>query len=132
MKLINIFKQTLKEYELKKPENIYTPEGDPGSLQIKLKRTLVNNFNKEEKEILGYSFSIDDSEGTPLVVVLDKDGKALASIMYDQKSKEYIEGDSSFKYVYTPLSATANIILKDLRYGNIDKLKKDAEEYKIK
>lgn len=130
MKLINIFKQALREYDLKKPENIYSPGEDPSGLQIKIKRSLINNFSKEEKDLEGRSFEIDDSEGIPLLVVKSKDNKVLASIMYDKKTGEFVEGMSSFKYVYKPMSASANIMLRDLKNGNIDKLKKDAEEYK--
>jgi hypothetical protein len=127
MKLITILKQVLKEYELKKPENIYTPGSGPSSLSIKLKRT--QNFSKEEKVLIGDTFEIDDSEGTPMLIVKSKDNKVLASVLYDDG--EFVEGRTNFKYVYKPMSASATILFKDLKTGNIDKLKKDAEEYKL-
>jgi len=129
MKLTTILKQVLKEYELKKPENIYTPGSGPSSLNIKLKRTL--NFSNEEKVIIGDTFEIDDTDTTPMLVVKSSDGKKLASVIYDKESDEFSEGETNFKYIYKPMSATANLLLKDLKNGNIDKLKKDAEEYKL-
>lgn len=129
MKLISILKQVLKEYELKKPENIYTPGSSPSSLNIKLKRTL--NFSREEKVLIGDTFEIDDTDTTPMLIVKSSDGKKLASVIYDKESNEFSEGETNFKYIYKPMSATANLLLKDLKNGNIDRLKKDAEEYKL-
>ena len=131
MKLITIFKQALREYELKKPENIYAPGSGPNSLNIKLKRTL--NFGNEEKVLVGDTFEIDDTDnphGTPMLIVKSSDGKKLASVIYNKEDGEFSEGETNFKYIYKPMSASANIMLRDLKYGDIDKLKKDAEEYK--
>ena len=137
MKLINIFKQTLKEYELKKPEKIYQepdekpkssnrykndPTEDPYSNEIKVKRTLVNNFSKEEKVIIGNDYEIDDSEGTPMFVI-KKDGTKLANIMYDKKNKEFIDGMENLKYVYEPLSNSAKFFFMTIKSGRIDMLK---------
>jgi hypothetical protein len=133
MKLINILKQVLKEYELKKPENIYTPGSGPSSLQIKIKRTL--NFSKDEKVLIGDTFEIEDieySDSAPMLIVKSSDGKKLASVMYDKESDEFSEGETNFKYMYKPMSASATILFRELKNGNIDKLKKDAEEYKRK
>jgi hypothetical protein len=115
MKLTNILKQVLKEYDLKKPENIYQ-DGDPNSLQIKIKRSLINNFRKEEKDLEGDTFEMDNSEGIPLLVI-KKDGKKIANVMYDKKTNEFVEGMSSFKYVYIPVSDNARIMFKDLKNG---------------
>lgn len=128
MKLFNIFKQALREYELKKPEKIYNQGQDPNSLEIRIKRSLINGFRKEEKDLEGDTFEMDDSEGIPLIVI-KKDNKKIANVMYDKKTNEFVEGMSSFKYVYTPISDNARMMFKDLKNGILHYLNRGPEAF---
>ena len=120
MKLINIFKQTLKEYELKKPANVYAdkdadPTNDTSSLKgrtINLIKTLhtTDKYNREKGEMNKVtkdekiSGKIGDSkyEGDPLqgFQLLNDGGKIIGYVMYDEKKDEFVEGGSTFHYVY--------------------------------
>ncbi len=84
-------------------------EGKP----ISLLRTLhtVDKWDEEKKnmsmettveEVNGFIGQIGDYEGydTPGFWLMDERGRKKGFVMWDEKSKEFIDGDSTFKYTY--------------------------------
>jgi hypothetical protein len=67
--------------------------------------------NEPNLQIQGVFAGIDRSEGIPLMVI-EKDGKKVAHIMYDKNKNSFIEGMSSWSYVYSPMDAETADLLK--------------------
>jgi len=121
----------LKEYEIKKPENIYVNDEDnsdidPSSLvgkTINLIKTwhTTDKYNPEKGEMNKVtkdekiSGIIGDSkyEGDPLqgFQLLNDNGKIIGYVMYDEKKDEFVEGSSIYHYVYTGASAKDTAML---------------------
>lgn len=78
---------------------------------VSLHRKLVNNFKNDERLINGIFADIDKSEGVPLMII-EKDGKKVAYIMYDKNKNAFIDGMSSWGYYYTPMDAETAELLK--------------------
>lgn len=82
---------------------------------------LINNFSKENPtDRIGEILGVDMAEGIPLlVVVYNKDKKYKDYIMYDKNNDEFIEGMSTWKYVYTPLDKDAKNSFELLKNNSI-------------
>jgi hypothetical protein len=72
---------------------------------VSLTRKFNNVHSKEEDVVIhGIFAGIDKSEGIPLMVI-EKDGKKVAFILFDKSKNIFVEGMSSWSYVYTPMDA---------------------------
>lgn len=125
----------LKEYDLKKPENIYASDedgsdNDSSSLvgkTINLIKTLytTGNWNPQKKEMdkvtrdEKISGKIGDSkyEGDylPGFQLQDNSGKIIGYVMYDKKTDKFVEGFSIYHYVYTGASAQDTAMLNSFK-----------------
>ena len=84
---------------------------------VSLNRKFVNvHQNEPDTQIQGVFSGIDRSEGTPLMVI-EKDGKKVAHVMYDKNKDAFVEGMSSWSYVYSPMDAETSELLS--RFSNL-------------
>jgi hypothetical protein len=92
-------------------ENMSVEEfvGTPVSLNRKFENV---HTNEPDAPIKGVFAGIDRSEGIPLMVI-EKDGKKVGYIMYDKSKNRFVEGMSSWSYVYEPMDAdTAELLTR--------------------
>lgn len=91
-------------------ENMSVEEfiGSPVSVNRKFE-----NVHTSEPDLLiqGVFAGIDRSEGVPMMVI-EKNGKKVGYIFYDKKKDRFIEGMSSWSYVYEPMDAETADLLK--------------------
>jgi len=134
MKLINLLKQSLKEYDLKKPDNIYASGGDDNNDKSSLKGKTINlirtgygtgKYNPEKGEmdrekkdvdIKGEIGDIDSYEGekggTPGFWLMNpSNNKKMEYVMWDERKKEFINGDSIFHSTYKGKSSSDQAML---------------------
>lgn len=69
--------------------------------------------SEEDSEISGIISEVDESEGAPMLIVKNEEGQTIASIMYDEKADEFIDGMSSWKYVYMPSDSKSARLLQN-------------------
>jgi hypothetical protein len=124
MKLINLLKQSLKEYDLKKPDNIYASGGeDNNDPKESLKGKTINLIKKfgsqEEEDKKGVIGTIDDFDETGkkdpglsgFWLLNPSNGKKMGYVMWDKKRKEFVEGNSSWHYTYKGKSSADQAML---------------------
>ncbi len=71
----------------------------------------------EDQQINGVIGKIGDFEGIKGLTVMNGQGGKIAFLMYDKKSGEFVEGDSTWKYTYKGADEQSDRILKFiLRY----------------
>jgi hypothetical protein len=71
----------------------------------------------EDQTIDGVIGKIGDFEGIKGLTIMNGQGGKIAFLMYDKKSGEFVEGDSSWKYTYKGADEQSDRILKFiLRY----------------
>lgn len=79
---------------------------------VSLNRKFINvHSNEPDAPIQGVFAGIDRSEGIPLMVI-EKDGKKVGYIMYEKNKDRFIEGMSSWSYIYEPMDADTADLLK--------------------
>jgi hypothetical protein len=138
MKLINLLKQSLKEYDLKKPTNIYASGGeDSNDSKESLKGKTINlirswhttdKYNPEKGEmnkvtkdenLTGEIGTIDDFDETGkkdhglsgFWLMNPSNGKKMGYVMWDDRTKEFVEGNSSWHYTYKGKSSSDQAML---------------------
>jgi len=76
-----------------------------------------NEAVTEDQTINGVIGKIGDFEGIKGLTIMNEQGGKIAFLMYDKKSGEFVEGDSSWKYTYKGADEQSDRILKFiLRY----------------
>ena len=99
--------------------------GSPISL-IRILHT-TGQYNKEtgtmdkvqrKEEIIGTIKGIDTSEGVPMLKIVNEEGQVIASVMYHKN--EFIEGESSWYYVFEPATPKDSRILELFRINFYD------------
>lgn len=125
----------LKEYDLKKPENIYAIDEDGSDTDssslvgktINLIKTLytIGKWNPQKREMdkvtqdEKISGKIGDSkyEGgyLPGFQLLDNSGKIIGYVMYDKKTDKFVEGYTIYHYVYTGASFQDTAMLNSFK-----------------
>jgi hypothetical protein len=80
---------------------------------VSLTRKFDNIHTKEEDVVIhGIFAGIDKREGIPLMVI-EKNGKKVAYILFDKSKNRFVEGMSSWSYIYTPNdSDTAELLTR--------------------
>jgi hypothetical protein len=79
---------------------------------VSLNRKLVNIHTSEpDLPIQGVFAGIDRSEGVPMMVI-EKNGKKVGYIFYEKDKDRFIEGMSSWLYVFEPMDADTADLLK--------------------
>jgi hypothetical protein len=122
MKLINLLKQSLKEYDLKKPDNIYASGNDSKDPKESLKGktiNLVRTFGSKEEDMKGEIGTIDDFDEngkkdngiSGFWLMNPSNGKKMGYVMWDEKAKEFVEGGSSWSYTYKGKSSADQAML---------------------
>jgi hypothetical protein len=135
-------KKSLKSYASTKhkglPDEVVKESSDLSKLSfligkpIKLIKTLHTTGNydsktnsiakvKKEEEVNGLIGGFDNEGGfsVPYMIISTPDGsKVIGHIIWDQKRKEFIEGYSSFHYVYSPAdeASSRNLDLFKINY----------------
>jgi hypothetical protein len=123
MKLINLLKQSLKEYDLKKPDNIYASGGeDSNDPKQSLKGKTINlirTLGTKEENLTGEIGVIDNYEDmddrkddvSGFWLMNPSNGKKMGYVMWDEKRKKFIEGDSTWDYNYKGKSSADQAML---------------------
>jgi hypothetical protein len=80
--------------------------------EVNLKRSFVNVHSSEEpRDINGIVEEVIED----MMLRITDDGKTVANVMYDKNSGEFIEGLSTWKYVYEPLDEETMVVLDELK-----------------
>jgi hypothetical protein len=116
-------KNALNEAPLTAQDKLDELVGKPISL-IRTKHTRKynpqigdNEAVTEDEQINGVIGKIGDFEGIKGLTIMNGQGGKIAFLMYDKKSGEFIEGDSTWKYTYKGADEQSDRILKFiLRY----------------
>ncbi len=80
--------------------------------EVNLKRSFVNVHTSEEpRNIKGVVEEVIED----MMLRITDDGKVVANVIYDINSDEFIDGMTTWKYVYEPLDKETMEVLNELK-----------------